>query len=84
MNHKYILLLSHYSNPYYHHRGIRSGETVESVINILPLQLGQLVLNGFYLIENENESTGRFPGNGIHSSLKKKYVRYSHINCNIM
>ena len=58
---------------------------MESVINILPLKLGQLILNGFYLVENENENEleGRFPEDGNHSSLKKKYVRYSHIDINI-
>ena len=55
------------------------------MINILPLKLGQLILNGFYLVENENENEleGRFPEDGIYSSLKKKYVRYSHIDINI-
>ena len=42
-------------NIFYFRREIRSGETLESVINILPLQIGKLILDGFYLEENDDD-----------------------------
>ena len=34
------------------------GETAEAIIQILPLQLGELVLNGFYLLDDEGMGGG--------------------------
>lgn len=48
-------------NSHYHHstfkcRELRYGDTVESVINILPLRIGELVLDGFYLEESHDRA----------------------------
>ena len=37
-------------------RELRYGDTVESVINILPLRIGELVLDGFYLEESHDRA----------------------------
>lgn len=39
-------------------RELRYGDTVESVINILPLRIGELVLDGFYLEESHDRAEG--------------------------
>lgn len=48
-------------NPLYYrytfkYRELRYGDTVESVINILPLRIGELVLDGFYLEESHDRA----------------------------
>ena len=64
-----------YHKIYFYCREIRSGDTIESVINILPLQLGKLVLDGFYLEENEDGRERDYTGTGVHSGARKKCVR---------
>ena len=51
----------YYSSPIVNHRAYRTGESLETTVRILPLTPGELILNGFYLLEENKRGSGNRP-----------------------